>query len=59
MELRLTSTAVGYTTFKGNFAALIHKLKFDNGDTILTSWSVDACARLIAVLLNTLIRLNL
>jgi hypothetical protein len=50
MDLRLTSTAVGCTTFKGDFAALIHKLRFDNGDTVLTSWSIDACARLIAVL---------
>lgn len=50
MTLRLISTAVGYNTRKGDFAALVHRLKFEDGSTLLTSWGADAAAQLISAL---------
>ncbi|WP_447789964.1 hypothetical protein [Pseudomonas farris] len=52
MQPRLVSTAVGYNTQQGTFSVLLHRLILNNGDSLLTSWSIAACGQLIATLQN-------
>ncbi|KPY17032.1 MULTISPECIES: hypothetical protein [Pseudomonas syringae group] len=50
MSRKLIGSAVGLTTHKGQFAAIVHRFKFDDGSELLASWGQSAVAQMIALL---------
>lgn len=49
MSRKLIGSAVGVTTHKGQFAAIVHRLKFDDGSELLASWGQSSVVQMIAL----------
>ncbi|UMZ09795.1 hypothetical protein I9018_20030 [Pseudomonas sp. MPFS] len=47
---RIIGTAVGISTYQQQFAALIHRFKFNDGSEFLASWGFEASSQFVAIL---------